>query len=247
MFRFYIDDRELKQAIRNFRDINEIDVVKEVNWYLNQVYAYLAKTHGRAYTYSTPPASDRRNLRRRSRNLLNWLRDSRFAYKQGRDYVAGFDIPPGDARGNYLGIHTAIDVDDAEPTIITPSRAKYTYNYRGRRKILIPLRAGMDGNGVPIPITSRIDVKAMQFRFARRSRRFDWSGENMNKFADHAIILYRVSGTRNVPMYVLANRVSIPKRMILMPAFDRYRDAFYDRIESQIDKELNRVASKRLS
>jgi hypothetical protein len=244
MYRFYIDDRELRDAIYNFENIQEIDVEKEVTWYLNQVYSYLSKRHGTRYSYITPPGRERQNLRMRTRGLLNQLKASRFTKKEGDTYIAGWNIPEGNPRGEYLGVHVGIDAGEP-PYHLTPSKAKYTFRYRNRNKILVPLRAGMNPDGTPKPISARHQIHIIQFRFIAHSRSFDWSGENTTKIHPHTLILYKNSGRRKIPMYMLFNNADIPKRMLLMPAMERYRSAFYDRIENQIEKELNRVTSQR--
>lgn len=242
MFKFYISKSNIKRHIKNFKDLDEIDTSKEAAWYLNQVYAYLAKTHGKRYSYTTPPGTERKNLRVRSRRLLRELANSRFVNKSGSVLIAGFDIGPGDPRGNYLGVHVGEDASDA-PFKLTPSNVKNVYNHRGRNKIAIPLRAATNPDGSIKPITARVRsrLRLMPFRVAEKLPQFDWAGEHKKKFNPNALILYKIVGRRHIPMYVLANKAFVPRRLLIVPAMDRYKDKFYERLESQIEKQLNKL------
>lgn len=244
MFRFYIDTSDIRRNIRNFEKIEEIAVLKEVNWYLNQVYGYLAKKHGTRYSYITPPGRERLNLRIRSRRLLNTLRDSRFTEQRGDTYVAGFSIPEGNPKGNYLGVHVGED-ESTPPFKLTPNNAKHTFSYKDSQRILIPLRAALNSDGTVKGITPRHAgaYKVMPFAVAKTLSPF--TGENKSKFHDGTLIVYKTSGRRIIPMYILARKASIPRRILLAPAMEKYLDKFYARIDTQIERELNRVQTKR--
>lgn len=243
-YRFRFDYSDLRKAVNNFNSVKEIDVIKEVNWYLNQVYRDLSRKHGKRYTYVTPSAPERKNLRVRSRTLLNNLKASRFTRQNGNSVTAGWDIPTGNPKGNYLGVHVGETESDA-PFRLTPQNAKYTYTTKkGEKRILIPLRAGMDSQGRPKPITGRIraNMRAAPFRVIEKRSDFVWGGEDKKKFHANTVILYRRSGRKKVPMYVIVKKARIPKRLLLGPAMDKHADAFYDRLESQIQKQLDRIS-----
>lgn len=247
MYRFKIDYRELSAAVRNFRSVKEIEILKEVNWYLNQVYHDLSRKHGKRYSYITPPGSERLNLRIRSRRLLGRLAAARFTTSTRNSVVAGWDVGEGNPKGNYLGVHVAEYEDDA-PYHLTPAKAKYTYTTKsGSKRILIPLRAGMNSDGSPKPLTGRIKgkIRVMPFEATLKTPGFDWSSENKSKFRAKTIVLYKVQGRRKVPMYIIVKQARIPRRLLLGPVMDKYKDKFYERLEKQIDKALARVASKR--
>lgn len=244
MFRYRIDYREIRRAVKNFNDVKDIDVVKEVRWYLNQVYRDLSRKHGKRYSYVTPPSPERTNLRVRSRRLLNELRDSRFI-THGKSYVtAGWDIPKGDPKGNYLGVHVA-DRSGAAPFNLTPANAKYVYTTKkGAKRILIPLKAGMTSAGTPKPITSRSNLKGMPYGKLVGRPGVDFSGENKAKFKANTYVLYKESGRKKIPMYIIVKKARIPRRLLLGPAMDRHKDELMARLEKQIDRELNRVSKK---
>lgn len=245
MYRFKIDHSEIRGAIKNFESVKEIDLIKEVNWYINQVYRDLSRRHGTRYSYVTPPATERKNLRVRSRKLLNDLRDSRFTKVTRNKVTAGWDIPEGDPKGVYLGIHVNETGSD-RPYRLTPQKAKYTYTTKkGEKRILIPLRAGMGPNGQAKPITGRNAGKFKTMPFSVASSRLDWSGEDTKKFKARTIVIYKISGRRKIPMYIIAKQARIPRRLMLGPAMDKHKDAFFQRIETQIDKALARVEKKR--
>lgn len=245
MYRFKIDHSEISGAIKNFESVKEIDLIKEVNWYINQVYRDLSRRHGTRYSYVTPPGSDRKNLRVRSRKLLNDLRDSRFTKVSRNKVTAGWDIPKGDPKGQYLGVHVNETGSDS-PFRLTPNNAKHTYTTKkGEKRILIPLRAGMGPNGQPKPITGRNSGKLKTMPFSVAKDRLDWSGEDKKKFRARTIVIYKVSGRRKIPMYIIVKKARIPRRLLLGPTMEKHREAFFQRVESQIDKALNRVSKKR--
>lgn len=245
--RYRIDYSELRQAVNNFNSVQEIDIKKEVNWYLNQVYRDLSRRHGKSYSYITPPGNERTNLRVRSRRLLNDLKASRFVSSTSNSVTAGWDIPEGNPKGKYLGIHTATGYDDL-PYHLTPAKAKYTYTTKkGQKRILIPLRAGMNSDGTPKPITgrNRDKIKVMPFEATARAAGFDWSGENKRKFRAKTIVLYKIQGRKKIPMYIIVKQARIPRRLLLGPTMDKYKEQFYQRLENQIDKALDRVSKRR--
>lgn len=245
-YRFKMDYSELQAAIRNFESVQEIDVITEVNWYLNQVYRDLSRKHGKRYTYVTPPGDRRTNLRVRTGRLMQELKNSRFTRSTKNSVTAGWDIPEGNPRGNYLGIHVA-DKEGASKYVLTPAKAKQTYTTKkGEKRILIPLRAGMNSNGTPIPLTGRLKskVRAIPFKAAAESRGFEWSGEEKRKFHANTIVIYRNEGRKKVPMYIIVKQARIPRRLLLGPAMDKHKDAFYKRLEMKIDKALARVSKK---
>lgn len=245
MYRFKIDYSEIRGAIKNFESVQEIDLIKEVNWYINQVYRDISKTHGRRYSYVTPPGTARKNLRIRSRKLLNDLKASRFTRTSRNSVTAGWDIPKEDPKGTYLGIHVNETGSDS-PYQLTPNKAKHTYTTRkGEKRILIPLRAGMLPNGQPRPLTGRVADKIKTMPFSVAETRLNWTGEDTRKFHARTIVLYKVSGRKKIPMYIIAKQSRIPRRLMLGPTMDKHRDAFYQRIESQIEKALARVEKKR--
>lgn len=244
MYRFNIDYSELRRAINGFEHVQEIDILKEVRWYLNQVYRDLSRKHGKRYSYITPPGNNRTNLRVRSRRLLNDLRDSRFVRGNNKRLVAGWDIPSPSPTGSYVGVHTAITGNES-PYRLTPSKTPYTYTTKkGEKRILIPLRAGMTSDGKPKPITSRSAhrLKTMPFHIAKT--RLDWSGEDLSKFKSKAIIIYKISGRRKIPMYVLAKQARIPRRLQLGAAMENRREDFLKRVETQIERALKSVKTK---
>lgn len=243
MFRFKMDYSELRRAVDRLERVQEIEILKEVNWYLNQVYAYLYKKHSKRYSYITPPGTERLNLRVRSGKLLNELKNSRFTRSNKAYVTAGWDIPSGNPKGNYLGIHTGETANDPKYTL-TPAKAKYTYTTKkGEKRILIPLRAGMRPDGSPKPITGRVrdKMKVMPFEATLRTSGFDWSGEQKSKFRAKTIVLYKIQGRRKIPMYIIIKQARIPRRLLLGPAMDRYRDKFYERLQKRVDRVINSV------
>lgn len=246
MFRYKIDHSEIRAAIKNFESVQEIDTKKEAVWFINQIYRDLSRKHGKRYSYVTPPGSERTNLRVRSRKLLQYLSDSRFVRTTRNSVTVGFDIPKGDPKGNYLGVH-ATD-RGGSPFNLTAANAKYIYQTKtAGTRILIPLRAGMKSDGTPKPITgrSRDKIKAMPYGKLVGKSGVDWNGENTKKFHAKTVILYKINGRKIIPMYVIAKKARIPKRMFIGAAMDRNIDKFYNRLETQIEKALDRVSKKR--
>lgn len=205
---------------------------QEGQWFVNQAYAYLSKKHGRRYSYKTPPASDRTNLRKRSGNLLAQLRDSKFAMGNKDWATVGFDIPEYSSN-NYLGAHVTVD-GTQRTTRITPSMVRNTIGRNGRKYIMIPLRAALNANGTMKPITPRTRLQLRETRF-KFSSHLNWGGEDKSKFFPNSIVLYKPTGRGGIPMYVLARGVNIPQRMDLEEAMLHETPKLVTRLEKKLD------------
>lgn len=243
MYRFKMDYRDLRSAVSRLEKVQEVEIIKEVNWYLNQVYAHLYKKHSRRYTYTTPPGTERTNLRMRQGRLLQQLKASRFVTSDRNSVTGGWNIGEGNPKGNYLGIHVAENAGDPKYHL-TPSKAKHTYTTKkGEKRILIPLRGGQNVDGTLKPITGRIQgkLRVMPYAATLRTPGFDWSGEKKSKFRAKTIILYKVQGRRKIPMYIIVKQARIPRRLLLGPAMDKYREAFYNRLEKRVQRAVDSV------
>lgn len=226
MYRILIDTREVEEFAKNQKGVS-VDVQKALTFYINQVYADLAKQHGRRYSYVTPPASNRSVLRKRSGNLLAELRDNRFVTKTGNEWSAGFVIP----RGSYLYTHEGSV--DASPTVI---KAKGSY-------MTIPLRAALNPDGTPKRLSARSWSGLKRYQIGKIRSGLS-GGEDSAKLNDKAWVLAKKVGRRYIPYYLLAKKVTIKKRIFVYEKMLKYYDDIYDRLDLQIQRELDRVAKK---
>ena len=228
MFSVKFDTNAQELFAREIKEV-EIDIGKSVNWYINQVYRDLARQHGVRYTYTTPPGSERKVLRKRTGKALETLKQSKYARKTGNVWEAGFNIP----RGSYLARFHVGEPGESERFSVNdvPSNQRY----RGR--VLIPLKAGLNSNGTIKALTGRQNVRVKQFQFMRKG---DFTGENLSKFHKHSLIVYKQSGRRRIPLYVLATHFTVPKRVNVSQKMVKYYDDLYDRIDHEIEKQLNK-------
>lgn len=244
MFKVTFNTSAIEAFAKDAKGI-ELDAQKIVNWYINKVYAELYKQHSRSYTYTTPPGarrkyvnqmggSDRKNLRRRSGRLLEALKNAKYTTRLGEgSYEAGFRIRPG----TYLNIHVG-EPDDA-PVKLTPAQVGRTF----KNRIVIPLRAGLNANGSMKPVTASAmaKMKILPFHVAADLSSVDFSGEDKSKFKEFSLILFKKSGRKLIPMYVLAKKIEIPKRMFIGEKMAQYHDDLYHKLDLEIDKQLNRL------
>ncbi len=243
MFRVRFDTSAVENFAKNAKGV-ELDVQKAINWYINKVYADLYKQHSRPYTYVTPPGarrkyvssmtgSDRKNVRKVSGKLLTDLKNSKYGRKVGNNYEAGFNI----RRGSYLSIHVGEPTDP--PTKFLPGQKGQTY--KGR--ILIPLKAALNADGRVKPVTaaSIARMRIMPFHVASKVSSVDFSNEDTKKFNKFSLVIFKSSGRRLIPMYVLARKIEIPKRIFIGEKLLKYYDDLYDRLDYEIEKELNRL------
>lgn len=243
MFKVTFDTREIESFAKGAKGV-DLEVQKSINWYINKVYADLYKQHSRGYTYVTPPGarrkrvaemsgSDRKNLRKRTGRLLADLKKAKYSRKAGDFWEAGFNIRPG----SYLNVHVGERTDP--PTRFLPSQKGPTF--KGR--ILIPLRAALNANGTVKPITASnlAKMRIMPFHIAADSQRVDFSGEDKSKFKEYSLIIFKSSGRKLIPLYVLAKKIDIPKRVFLGEKMLKYYDDLYDRLDADIERELNKI------
>lgn len=258
MFKIQIDKSEIQKLADDLDDI-KLDVEKHLQWYINQVYASLAKQHGRRWTYQTPPTS-RKNVYLRSGRLRSMLRQAKYVKKiHGDTWEAGFRIRPG----TYLDIH--VGERDEPPTVINALGTSNTFLGR----MTIPLRAALNSNGTPKALTPRtmnnllilpfhvlesrqfgnekkpgykpINDRKILSDFRRGKLKVDWNGENTKKFHPNSLIVCKRSGRRLVPLFVLAKQVKIPKRIFIGEKMRQYEDRLWQRLNNEIDKKFRGI------
>jgi hypothetical protein len=242
LFKVTFDTSAIESFAKSAKGI-ELDVQKIVNWYINKVYAELYKQHSTPYSYVTPPGArrkrvvemsgrDRKNLRKRSGRLLGDLKNSKYAKKSGDTWEAGFEI----RRGSYLNLHVGDKTDP--PTKLIAGQAGPTF--KGR--ILIPLRAALNSNGTVKPITASnlAKMKILPFNVAAKMSKVDLDGEDTSKFFKWSLIIFKSSGRKLIPLYVLAKKIEVPKRVFIGEKMLKYYDDLYDKLDEEIEKELNR-------
>lgn len=231
MFSVRFDTRPAEQFAKNTKKV-DIDVQKAVNWYINQVYRELSKQHGRRYTYITPPGSKRLNVYKRTGKLLSELRDSKYVISRRSTgtWEAGFRI----RKGSYLYKFHVGEPGEKE----TFRSGDVPSNQRFGGKVLIPLRAGLNANGTIKPIQARMNLRMRQFQFMRKQ---DFVGEDLSKFHEHSLIIYKIVGRKRVPMYVLVKKFTVPKRIHINEKMLKYYDDLFDRIDHMIEVELNKA------
>ena len=243
MFKVRFDTSAIEAFAKDAKGV-ELDVQRVVSWYINKVYSELYKQHSKPYTYVTPPGSrakyvknmsgsDRKNVRKISGKLLNDLKNSKYSRKNGNQYEAGFNIRPG----SYLSIHVGEPNDP--PTKLYPGQKGQTF----KGKILIPLKGALNANGRVKPITASniARMKILPFHVATKISSVDFSGEDTKKFHKFSLIIFKSSGRRLIPMYVLASKIEIPKRIFIGEKLLKYYDDLYDKLDQEIEKELNRI------
>jgi hypothetical protein len=226
MFKVTFDTRGFETAFPGKEIEKEIE--KAVNWYINQVYRDLSKQHGRRWTYVTPPGDKRKNVRKRTGKLLNDLKRAKYGRRQGNTWQAGFNID----RGSYLYRFHVGDPGEEE----TFTRSDVPPNLRYGRGLLIPLRAALNANGTPKPISGRQNLKMARGSLFSTA---DLAGEDAAKL-ENSIIVYKQSGRRKIPMYIFAKKFTVPKRVFVREKMIKYYDELYDRLDDEIEKALNR-------
>jgi hypothetical protein len=231
MFKITFDDGEIQDLIVELGKL-DLDPEKHIKWYINQVYADLAKKHGRAFSYQTPPNSNRTVLRKRSGELLQELKDSKFVDVDSEgNWEAGFNIE----QGSILSVHEGSE--DDSPTIISAKSGEY---------MTIPLKAALGSNGV---LTDRTYAQMRKFlivdtvtKQAGKSgskiipithSQLLANGENVSKL-QNTLILGKWSGRKVVPYFILARHVSIPKRLFIFEAMSDRLDDLYDRLTKAV-------------
>lgn len=229
MFSVRFDTRAAEQFAKETKKV-DVDIQKAVNWYINQVYRDLARQHGRRYSYITPPGSKRINVYKRTGKLLEDLKDSKYTTKRANEWEAGFRI----RKGTYLYKFHVGERGDKE----TFRAGDVPQNQRFAGKVLIPLRAGLNANGTIRPIQAHMNLRFRQFQFMKKS---DFAGEDLSKFHEHSMIIYKISGRKRIPMYVLAKKFTVPKRIHIDEKMLKYYDDLYDRIDHMIEVELNKA------
>lgn len=242
MFKVTFDTREIEEFAKGAKGV-ELEVQKSINWYINKVYADLYKQHSTPYTYVTPPGakrkmvshmsgSDRKNLRKRTGKLLADLKRAKYGKKVGDTWEAGFSI----RTGSYLSIHVG-DRNDPPTKFVAGQKGP---TFKGR--ILIPLRAALNSNGTVKPITASnlAKMRMLPFKVAIDSSKVDFTGEDTRKFHDYSLIIFKSTGRKLVPLYVLAKRIEIPKRVFVGEKMLKYYDDLYDRLDADIERELNK-------
>lgn len=245
MFRIKIDSSELKRVRGQLGSVRDIDAQNAVNWYLAQVYRASYRKHSKNYTYTTPPAYERINLRKRSGNLLNQLKNSRYSSVTGTTVSGGFAIPKGNPKGSYLGIHVDDTIGGSKPAYrMRPREAKHTYTTaKGEQRILIPLAAAQ-GKPIPRKLSARQqrDLIALPFKIAEK--RASFAGEN-KRFHANAVIVLKKSGRRYIPMYLIAKTAKIPRRLKLAKLMHDNQKELHNRLEVLVNREIARVTKKR--
>jgi hypothetical protein len=220
VFKFYVSKDDIEKLHDDFENI-ELDVQKHIQWYINQVYEALRKQHTKAYTYTTPPGSARKNLYLRSGKLRNALRESKYVKKISEDeWEAGFNIRPG----TYLDLHVG---ERGDPPTAIKSLGRSDI-FLGR--MTIPLRAALNSNGTPRIMSARslnnililpfhvlesgefgsdkskmkkkpLNNRKILGEFKRGKLRVDFSGEDTSKFNPNSLIVCKKSGRRLVPLF----------------------------------------------
>lgn len=244
MFNVSFDYSDISDFQRELdRGTFDIAVEKALKTYLSKVYADLAKQHGRRYTYETPPANRRSNLRMRTRGLLNELRDARFITKNGDTITGGFKI----RKGSILWTHEGSE--DPEDTIIYPSSGEY---------LTIPLKAAMASDGSTKRITARTFSQMRKFLIVdhiqpREKHEKSGSkiipitvdqlkapGENLFKLRKSLILGIR-RGRKIVPYFILAREVHIPKRIFIQASLEKFEEEFFNQLDKQVERMLSRI------
>jgi hypothetical protein len=244
LFKVTFDTSSIEHFAKNAKGI-ELDVQKIINWYINKVYADLYKQHSSPYAYVTPPGArkkrvsemsgrDRKNLRKRTGRLLADLKNAKFTRKtDSGTWESGFNI----RRGSYLNLHVGERTD--APTKLLAGAAGPTF--KGR--ILIPLKAALNPNGTVKPITasSLAKMKILPFHVASEMNRVDMGTEDPTKFHKFSLIIFKSSGRKLIPLYVLAKKIEIPKRVFIGEKMLQYYDDLYDKLDDEIEKQLNKL------
>jgi hypothetical protein len=258
LFKVHIDTSTIGEVARGLRHF-DIDALKYLNSYMAQVYAELSKQHGRPFQYVTPPGDKRRNVYKRSGQLLQELKASRYARKTGPNtWEGGFEIPPS----SYLAIHAG-NKDDG-PTIIKATGSSSLFWGR----MAIPLRAALNSDGTPKILNPRMMgqmlilpakvLLAGKFEGKRTKKgvkpknnpvllrmfssgglKVDFSGEDTKKFHDYSLIVCKVSGRKLIPMFVLAKEVRIPKRIFIGETMEKYEQDLYNQLADAVDSALS--------
>jgi hypothetical protein len=188
--------RDLDRAVN--AGLTQVSV--ELRKALDMLFAELAAKHGSPWpngggAFGTAP--DRLSLR--SGRGLRSIKDSIKVTQQ-----------PGEVVGQ---ISTgALTVHETGATI-TAKNARY---------LTIPLRAALDGRGVPL-----------------RSRARDWDDTFIARTPGGALLIFRKeTGGTITPLYLLKKSVRIPKRLGMTEAFDRMVPYFQAKAIAALEKAL---------
>lgn len=273
-----INTSDIKKWVAELKKISSsaadgVDYEKVLDMWSREVAREIAKKHGRRYSYVTPPASDRVNLRRRSGRILAAIKAGRYLQKYSQnDYAVVFDV---DTMLQYAP-HLEPHLDD------TYKGTKYSDFYRAADGdyIYIPLKAALDSQGelaVAAPRGKQTLIKGKKPRIPRNSRSQDlnegaaepwhdfklgymwtihedsdyWNiqinEEDASKFRPHSIIL----SDHGIPYFVAAKTIEIPRRLKLFKDIKYFYDkkGGYGSLHgpgSKLDKEVERVL-RRLS
>ncbi len=242
------------------RDLDYEEVL--YNW-SKDVAAAISKAHGRKYSYTTPPASDRIKLRRRSGRISQAIKAGRRFHRYAADeFGIEFDINIMKQVAPYIGYHLDTSYNGKNKSAF--------YRDSAGDYILIPLSHALNSDGTlavepPIknvlwntkaPSGQSLDVNGddephgymrdgffwVRYKFADYYN-IDLSGENTSKFNENTLLVT----DHGIPYFVAAMTVEIPKRLKLGKEVKYYfdRPSGYGSLERRLSKEIDKLLRKK--
>lgn len=223
----------------------------------------VAHSHSRKYSYTTPPASDRVKLRKRSGRIAQAIKAGRRFHRLAPDaFAIEFDINIMRQVAPYIGYHL--------DTSYTGKNKSKFYRDSNDDYILIPLRGALNSDGtlaIDPPITNvlwntkaptsyALDTDDSDEPYAYMRDGFFWvrykdidhfnidvSGENTSKFHDNTLLVC-LDGT---PCFIAAKTVEIPLRLKLGKEVKYYfdRPSGYGSLDTRLEKELQKLLRKK--
>lgn len=245
MVKLSVDTREIDDLIKDIdKALSEPDVEKELQRYLNSVYRYLSKKHGKRYSYATPTASERQNLRKRSGGTLGLLRaakDHRDSVRKLNDHLFEAQFILSDKLADMVGDpgdYTRYDTGNFDgPNIGTIGLGRSGRNRR--TYILIPLRNATTSNG-GVNVLSPRELDACSLLSIDKIPASALAGEDISKLGKSGI-LCKTSGRNIIPMYVIAKEIRVPKRIDMVEAMESQLPKLNERLIELASKHADGI------